>query len=218
MDTIGGSIRRLVSAFSSRLSTDYCRTHFRKANNKTIILPNVQGLLFTHNIFSENTFPTLSTTDSCLSSTTCRTLTGHYGGYSLNTCWAPGYCDQNIHVSCVLCNSLTEFAEVPGTGAKVVQNLQKFWVRFQKTELTKFPGNNVARAYRTSLTEVPGGYKSVVSVPRVLSYGRIAPTKVPDVVARACRRSYSSSECGHECRAELTKVLCRFMPGKLRRV
>ena len=86
----------------------------------------------------------------------------------------------------------------------VIQKSQKFRVRAwgpyrtyrsfgygyeSVAELTGVPGI-VARA--SELTEVPGRYKNVVPVPRVL-------------VARAYR-AYRSSGYGYECRTELTEV------------
>ena len=58
----------------------------------------------------------------------------------------------------------TEFTEVPGTGMKVLQNSQKFWVLWHG---------------RTEVTEVPGRYKKVVPVPRVLWHGRTDLSEVP---------------------------------------
>ena len=62
----------------------------------------------------------------------------------------------------------TELTEVPGTGAKVIQNSEKFEVLWYR---------------RTELTEVPGRYKNAVPVPR-------------GIVARAYR-AYRSSGCGY---------------------
>ena len=76
----------------------------------------------------------------------------------------------------------TELEEVPGTGTGVLQNSQKFRVLWYG---------------RTKLTEVPGGYKDAVPVPRVL-----------------WPRAYRSSGYGHECPTELTEVLCREIPGE----
>ena len=69
------------------------------------------------------------------------------------------------------------WGQAPGTGTKVLQNSQEFRVLWHG---------------RTELTEVPGRYKNVVPVPRVL-------------VARAYR-AYRSSGYGYECRTELTEV------------
>ena len=100
----------------------------------------------------------------------------------------PGYCAE----------VLTEVTEVPGTGKKPLQNSQKFRVSWQG---------------RTELTEVPGRYKTVVPVPRVLSNGAY--------------RTYRTSGYGYEGRTELaedpgaginaltepTEVLCTVFPG-----
>ena len=66
----------------------------------------------------------------------------------------------------------TELEEVPGTGTGVLQNSQKFRVLWYG---------------RTKLTEVPGGYKNAVPVPRVL-----------------WPPAYRSSGYGHECPTEPT--------------
>ena len=83
----------------------------------------------------------------------------------------------------------TELTEVPGTGMKVLQNSNKFWVLLQR---------------RTELTEVPGRYKNAAPVPRALW-------------PRAYR-TYRSSGYGYECHAELTEVLCRVIPGQIPRI
>ena len=60
---------------------------------------------------------------------------------------------------------------------EVLKNSQKF---------------RVLRHGRTELTEVPGGYKDAVPVPRVLWHG--------------AHRTHRSSGYGYECAAELTEV------------
>ena len=59
--------------------------------------------------------------------------------------------------------SLTELTEVPGTGMEVLQNPQKFRVRY---------------GIRTELTEIPGRYTNVVPVPRVLWHRRAELTEL----------------------------------------
>ena len=73
--------------------------------------------------------------------------------------------------------SLPELTEVPGKGMGVLQNSQKFRVRYESF---------------TELTEVPGRYTNVVPLP-------------PDIMAQAYR-TYRSFGYGYECRPELTEV------------
>ena len=90
----------------------------------------------------------------------------------------PGYC---------LCHSLTEVTEVPGEGMGILQNLQKFRVRYGiVTELTEVPGF-VARAFRTHIR-----YKNDVPVPWVF-------------VELAYRTSRSSGY-GYKCHTEVPEV------------
>ena len=103
----------------------------------------------------------------------------------------PGYCNQGIPVPRVLCHRAyithrksgyryerpTELTKVPGTGMKVLQNLQNFRVWWHG---------------RAELPEVPGRYKNAAPVPRVF-------------VALAYR-TYRISGYGYESRTELTKV------------
>ena len=59
---------------------------------------------------------------------------------------------------------LQNLTEVPGTGMEVLQNSQKFRVRYESL---------------AELTEVPGRYTIVVPVPRVLCHSLTELTEVP---------------------------------------
>ena len=87
-----------------------------------------------------------------------------------NITGTPGVNPKSVPVPQILCRSfgyghgrLAELIEIPGTGMEVLQNSQKFRVRY---------------GYLTELTEVPGRYTNVVAVPRVLWHRRTEHTEV----------------------------------------
>ena len=87
----------------------------------------------------------------------------------------PGYCGTGLR----------KLTEVPGTGIKVLQNLQNFRVLWHA---------------RTELPAVSGRYKHAVPVPLVF-------------LAPAYRTPRSSGYGYDECPTEGTEVLCRLIPG-----
>ena len=82
-----------------------------------------------------------------------------------------------VPVPRILCHSnLTEVTEVPGTGMGILQNLQKFRVRYGSvTELTKVPGI-VERAYRA---HIQISYEMIYPYPGYLWRSRAELLKVP---------------------------------------
>ena len=84
-------------------------------------------------------------------------------GYNPNRYRYPGYFDKGIPLPRVLCHSLTELTEVPGTGTEDSRNSRKFRVWYGSL---------------TKLTKVLGRYTNVVPVPQVLWHGRAELTEV----------------------------------------
>ena len=80
---------------------------------------------------------------------------------------------------------------IPGKGTEVLQNFQKFRVRYESiTELTEVPGTGTEVLQNSQ--KVQAGTKNAVPVPRVLWHGAY--------------RTHRSSRYGYECPTELIEV------------